>query len=43
VRGMTVEDVAFAQLLMRLHELQEDPLVVGGIEGAKGTDRQLIP
>jgi hypothetical protein len=30
-RGVTVEDVAFAQLLMRLHDLQEDPLLVGGL------------
>src|SRR5262245_59550911 len=30
-RGMTVEDVAFAQLLMRVHEIQEDPLLVGGV------------
>jgi hypothetical protein len=36
-RGMTVEDVAFAQLLMRLHELQQDPLVLGGIEGSSRT------
>ena len=31
LRGLTAEDTAFAQLLMRLHELQEDPLTVGGI------------
>jgi hypothetical protein len=28
---LTAEDVAYAQFLMRVHELQEDPLVVGGI------------
>lgn len=31
MRGVTVEDAAFAQLLIRLHELQEDPLLVGGL------------
>ena len=30
--GLTVEDAAFAQLLMRLHELQEDPLIVTGLK-----------
>ena len=29
--GLTVEDAAFAQLLMRVHELQSDPLLVGGL------------
>ena len=31
LRSLTAEDAAFAQLLMRLHDLQEDPLIVGGI------------
>ena len=29
--GITAEDAAFAQLLMRLHDLQDDPLLVGGL------------
>jgi hypothetical protein len=30
LRAITEEDVAYAQLLMRIRELQADPLVVGG-------------
>jgi len=29
--AITAEDAAFAQLLMRIHELQEDPLLLGGL------------
>lgn len=30
-RSITAEDVGYAQLLMRVHDLQEDSLVVGGL------------
>ncbi|HEY6829184.1 MAG TPA: hypothetical protein VI259_20125 [Gemmatimonadaceae bacterium] len=29
--AITAEDAAFAQLLMRVHDLQDDPLLVGGL------------
>jgi len=29
--AITAEDAAFAQMLMRIHELQEDPLLLGGL------------
>ena len=35
--AITVEDAAFAQLLMRVHELQDDPLLVGGLLETAGT------
>jgi hypothetical protein len=32
-RGVTVEDVGYAQLLMRVRELEQDRLVIGGLGG----------
>jgi hypothetical protein len=43
LRGVTAEDAAFAQLLMRLHELQHDPLLVGGILETAATLSPLSP
>lgn len=34
-RTITAEDAAYAQLLMRAHELEADPLLVGGLEAAR--------
>jgi hypothetical protein len=33
--SVTVEDAACAQLLMRLHALQQDPLILGGLVAAR--------
>ena len=34
-RRITAEEVAYAQLLMRVHELEQDPLVVGSLAAAR--------
>lgn len=34
-RTITAEDAAYAQLLLRAHELEADPLLVGGLEAAR--------